>query len=135
MGNGALIHAVKKLALPEHVVRAVMADYLDFLSQRQAPAREALEARLRDEEDLADRMFFEAQGSMLASTLMLTMEEGVDVPELLREAYGEQLDPDLLAMRKELVSRAISQAKDAAAMASVPLAALKSRKAKFCQEA
>jgi hypothetical protein len=134
MGNIALIHAVRGLSLPEHIVRAVVADYMDFLQQRQSAKRQALDERLLADEELSDRMFFEAQGSMLASTLILTLDESVDVPELLREAYGAQTDPDLLAMRKELVSRALRQAKDAAALASVSTGVVKERKALFCQE-
>lgn len=132
MSNLALVHAVKELSLPEHVVRAVVADYLDFLQERQKSKFEKLDGRLRAESGLHDRLYFEAQGSMLAATLMLTIEEGVDVDGLLAEVYGRQADLDLLDMRKELVSRAIQQAKEASTLAGLPLSIVKTRKESFC---
>jgi hypothetical protein len=135
MSNLALVHAVKELSLPEHVVRAVVADYLDFLEERQKPKFEKLDQRLRGESELHDRLYFEAQGSMLAATLMLTIEEGVDVDALLAQVYGRQADADLLDMRKELVSRAIQQAKEATSLSGLPLALVKTRKDSFCAPA
>lgn len=135
MSNLALVHAVKELSLPEHVVRAVVGDYLDFLQERQKAKFEKLDGRLRLEEELQDRLYFEAQGSMLAATLMLTIEDGVDIDGLLAQVYGLQGDPDLLDMRKELVSRAIQQAKDACGLSGLPLAMVKTRKEKFCARA
>lgn len=132
MSNLALVHAVKELSLPEHIVRTVVADYLDFLQERQQAKFEKLDGRLRLEAELHDRLYFEAQGSMLAATLMLTIEDGVDVDGLLVQVYGRQPDQDLLDMRKELVSRAIQQAKDASALAGLPLALVKTRKESFC---
>jgi hypothetical protein len=134
MGNVALTQAVKGLSLPEHVVRSVLFDYLEFLKERQLTKHEALEARLGTEAGLHDRLYFEAQGSMLAATLMMTLESGVDTAELFDEVYGRQVDEDLLAMRKELVSRAVNQAKDAIALAGLAMSLVKERKAHFCQE-
>lgn len=134
MSNIALVHAVKDLSLPEHIVRSVVTDYLDFLKERQGAKFAKLDERLKNEAGLFDRMYFEAQGSMLAATLMLTLEESVDTASLFVEVYGVQADEDLLSMRKELVSRAIAQAKEAAPMAGLTLAMVKQRKAKFCSE-
>jgi hypothetical protein len=133
MSNLALIHAIKELSLPEHIVRAVVADYLDFLQERQLSNFEKLDGRLRQEAQLHDKIYFEAQGSMLAATLMLTIEDGIDVDSILAEVYGRQSDTDLLDMRRELVSRAIQQAKEASSLAGIPLSLVKIRKEKFCE--
>lgn len=131
MSNAALASAVKDLSLPEQVVRAVVADYLDFLAERQPKKFAAIDARLQNEPGLHDRFYFEAQGSMLAATLMLTVEGSLDLAPVLREVYGQQADADLLAMRKELVSRALLQAKDSASMTGLSASVLKSRKENF----
>lgn len=132
MANFALLSAIKELALPEHIVRTVLADYLDFLKDRQVKTYELLNQRLQNEPKLFDSMYFEVQGSILASTLMLTIEAGVDTDEIFEEVYGKQSDLDLLAMRRELVSRALAQSKDAAALAGLSVSLVKSRKANFC---
>ena len=134
MNNIALVQAVKDLSLPEHIVRAVIHDYLEFLKERQNEKYLKFDARLRKESDLHDRMYFETQGSMLAATLMLTLEDDVDTNALFHEVYGAQKDADLLDMRKELVSRAIAQAKDSTSLSGLSLAKVKTRKALFCQE-
>ena len=132
MNNIALVQAVKDLSLPEHIVRSVIFDYLDFLKERQKEKYDRFDQRLRTEPELHDRMYFETQGSMLAATLMLTLEDDVDTDELFHEAYGIQKDADLLEMRKELVSRAIAQAKDAVSLSGLTMAKVKNRKARFC---
>lgn len=133
--NSALTEAVEDLALPEHMVRALIADYMDFLA-KQAPAAAArLDERLSAEDGLHDRIYFEAQGSILAATLMMTLESDADIDELLETAYGRQLDPDLLAMRKELVSRSLAQNKGTPAKAGLSKGLVAARKRKFCQEA
>lgn len=133
MGNLALARAVKDLALPEHVVRAVVGDYMDFMA-RKGDASTRLEARLLAEESLSDLFYFEAQASMLGATLILTMEESVQVGELLLKVYGEQCDPDLLAMRRELVSRALHQSRDATALTGLSPALLDERRQEFCKD-
>jgi hypothetical protein len=132
MANFALLSAIKELALPEHIVRSVLADYMDFLKDRQIKAYESLNQRLQNDPKLFDSMYFEVQGSILASTLMLTLEADVDTDEIFEEVYGKQNDTDLLAMRRELVSRALAQSKDAAPLAGISNTLVKSRKANFC---
>lgn len=134
MANFALLSAIKELALPEHIVRTVLADYLDFLKDRQKKTYDSLNQRLQNEPKLFDSMYFEVQGSILASTLMLTLEADVNTDEIFEEVYGKQSDSDLLAMRRELVSRALAQSKDAAAMAGLSIALVKSRKSSFCDD-
>lgn len=132
MGHLALASAVKDLALPEHVVRAVVADYLDFMQERQPSKFAKLDARLREEQDLHDKLYFEAQSSMLAVTLMLTIESSVDVGTLLLDVYGKVSDLDLIDMRRELVSRALRQAKDAASNSGLSMSIVQERKDRFC---
>lgn len=133
IGSMGLTSAVKALALPESAVRAVVADYLDFLSSKRPQAHAKLDARLQEEPDLFDLFYFEAQASMLGAALILTMEEKVPVGALLVDVYGSQPDADLLDMRKELVSRALHQTKDAMALTGLSPELLAVRKKEFCQ--
>lgn len=134
MSDMALINAVKDLSLPEQIVRAVVADYLDFLKDRQPKVFEKIDARLREDPSWFEALYEEAKNSMLGATLMLTLDKNVDIKALFEAAYGAQNDQDLLAMRKELVSRALIQTKDAADLAGLPMAVVKARKELFCQE-
>lgn len=132
--NSALTEELEGLALPEHMVRTLIADYLDFLAKQSPEKSQKLEARLEAENDLHDRLYFEAQGSILASTLMMTIEADVELDEMLGKVYGRQQDEDLLAMRKELVSRAMGQNKGTPAKAGLSAKIVAARKKRFCQE-
>lgn len=132
--NSALTEAIEDLALPEHMVRALVADYLDFLAKQSPEKSQKLEARLQAENDLHDRLYFEAQGSILASTLMMTIEADVELDDMLDKTYGRQQDEDLLAMRKELVSRAMGQNKGTPGKAGLSAKVVSARKKNFCQE-
>lgn len=132
--NSALTEAIEDLALPEHMVRALVADYLDFLAKQSPEKSQKLEARLQAENDLHDRLYFEAQGSILASTLMMTIDADVELDDMLDKTYGRQQDEDLLAMRKELVSRAMGQNKGTPGKAGLSAKVVSARKKKFCQD-
>lgn len=132
MMNNPLIEAVKRLEIPEMSLRALMADYEDFLAANNPDGKRRLDERL-GEIGFSEKMVEQTQASILASTLMVTLEPEVDFGELIKQAFpSADGDEDLLALRRELVSRALSMNKEVPALANLTRAEVLKRQELFC---
>lgn len=132
MANDTLVESVKNISIPEVSLRALLADYEDFLEAQSPEAKRALDARLQ-ESGFSEKMVEQAQAAMVAATLIMTLEPSVDFQELAREAFPSPgSDPELWALRRELMSRALSMSKDVPPMANVTLKLVRERQALFC---
>lgn len=133
MSQTALIRAIQNVALPEHAVRAVIADY-DELLEKISAEKSAMWKRRCEDPGFLDRRFFEAQTSMIGATLILTLSDEVDFEAVAKEALGLQPDEDLRAMRKELLSRALSPRKSEEAALAVSWKKAQERMQMLCQQ-
>lgn len=132
MANEALVESVKRIKIPEVSLRALLADYEEFLEAQAPESKKRLDARL-EESGFSEKMLEQAQAAMVAATLMMTLEPAVNFQELLLAAFPSPAgDEELLALRRELVSRALSMSKEVPPMANVSVALVRERQGLFC---
>lgn len=134
MGQDALAESVKRINIPEVSLRALLADYEEFLAAQAPESKKKLDERL-GEPGFAEKMLEHAQAAMVASTLMMTLEPSVDFAELVKSAFPSAGgDAELLALRKELVSRALSMSKEVPSLANITVKLVRERQEQFLAE-
>lgn len=128
--DDALLQSVRSLRLPEPTLYALLEEYLEFLAM--SGARPRFEERLEKESGFLSEALSEIEASMLASALMLSMDKSTDFSALMRSSFPKPSDSDLLALRKEIVSRALSESKEIPSMADLSLSVVRARQSDFC---
>lgn len=129
-----LISSIREMRIPEHALYALLGDYADFLESlpNGKDVRAKFEQRCEDDKPFSASVLREIEASMLAATLMMSLGDDVDFESISRDAFPKPADPDLWALRREMVSRAISMSKDVPQLAALSLSLVRKRQDAFC---
>ena len=125
-----LLRSVLSLRIPEPSLYVLLDDYRQFLLS--SGSGESFLRRLTDEIGFSDLALSEIEASVLASALMLSMDAQTDFAALISSAFPKPEDSDILALRREIVSRSISESKQIPSLAGISISLVRSRQAEFC---
>lgn len=125
-----LLRSVLSLRIPEPSLYVLLDDYRQFLLS--SGSGESFLRRLTDEIGFSDLALSEIEASVLASALMLSMDAQTDFATLISSAFPKPEDSDILALRREIVSRSISESKQIPSLAGISISLVRSRQADFC---
>jgi len=119
--------AIEQISLPRHALIALVDEYVQTLREQEPERAERFAGRIDSEEGFAERAWLQAGNGVVGATLIVTLEPTINFERLKDRFESAQGDEDLLALRQEIMQRAVSMNKELKAITRLTQATIDKR--------